>query len=88
MQSLLSTLNDAAMHWDAWPKMLRRLMDEAGVAGAALIVTNKTTGTVDEAVFCGLSAEFKSRYVEHYATLDPYSPLLDARWIIDRKSVV
>ncbi|GCC49750.1 hypothetical protein chiPu_0033780, partial [Chiloscyllium punctatum] len=46
MQSLLSTLNDAAMHWDAWPKMLRRLMDEAGVAGAALIVTNKTTGTV------------------------------------------
>ena len=82
MQSLLSTLNDAAMHWDAWPKMLRRLMDEAGVAGAALIVTNKTTGTVDEAVFCGLSAEFKSRYVEHYATLDPYSPLLDARWIM------
>ncbi|MDI3562561.1 DUF6894 family protein [Bradyrhizobium sp. Arg816] len=57
-------------------------MDEASVAGAALIVTNKTTGTVDEAVFCGLSAEFKSRYVEHYAALDPYSPLLDARWIM------
>ncbi|TWA95893.1 DUF6894 family protein [Bradyrhizobium stylosanthis] len=80
MQSLLSALNDAAMHSDAWPQLLRRLMDEAGVAGAALIVTNKTTGTVDEAVFCGLSAEFKSRYVEHYAALDPYSPLLDARW--------
>jgi uncharacterized protein DUF6894 len=80
MQSLLSTLHDAAIHSDAWPQLLRRLMDEAGVAGAALIVTNKTSGTVDEAVFCGLSAEFKSRYVEHYAALDPYSPLLDARW--------
>jgi hypothetical protein len=82
MQSLLSTLHDAAMSADAWPKALQRLMDEASVAGAALIVTNKTTGTVDEAVFCGLSAEFKFRYVEHYAALDLYSPLLDARWIM------
>jgi hypothetical protein len=82
MQSLLSTLHDAAMSRDAWPKSLQRLMDEAGVAGAALIVTNKRTGTVDEAVFCGLSTEFKFRHVEHYAALDPYSPLLDARWIM------
>jgi hypothetical protein len=82
MQSLLSTLHDAAMSRDAWPQALRRLMDEAGVAGAALIVTNKTTGTVDEALFFGLSAEFKSRYVHHYAALDPYSPLLDAHWIM------
>ncbi|MGY3505105.1 DUF6894 family protein [Bradyrhizobium sp. USDA 4471] len=82
MQSLLSTLHDAAMSADAWPKALQRLMDEAGVAGAALIITNKTTGTVDEAVFCGLSAESKSRYVQHYAALDPYSPLLDAGWIM------
>ena len=80
MQSLLSTLHDAAISADAWPEALQRLMDEVGVAGAALIVTNKTTGTVDEAVFCGLSAELKPRYVEHYAALDPYSPLLDARW--------
>lgn len=36
------------MSRDAWPKALHRLMDEAGVAGAALIVTNKTMGTVDE----------------------------------------
>lgn len=80
MQSLLSTLRDAAMSLDAWPSALQRLMDEAGVAGAALIVTNKTTGTVDQAVFCGLSAELNSRYADHYAALDPYSPLLDARW--------
>ncbi|WFU82571.1 hypothetical protein QA645_07490 [Bradyrhizobium sp. CIAT3101] len=82
MQSLLATIHEATMSSDAWPDALRRLMDKAGVAGAALIVTNKTTGTVDEAVFCGLSAEFKSRYVDHYATLDPYSPLLDTRWIM------
>lgn len=77
MQSLLSMLHDAATSADAWPRALQRLMDEAGVAGAALIIMNKTTGTVDEAVFCGLSAEFRSRYVERYAALDPYSPLLD-----------
>ncbi|MGY3362450.1 hypothetical protein ACVWZK_009113 [Bradyrhizobium sp. GM0.4] len=80
MQSLLSTLHDAAMSRDAWPKALQRLMDEAGVAGAALIVTNKLTGAVDEAVFSGLSVELEPRYVDHYAALDPYSPLLDARW--------
>lgn len=82
MQSLLSTLHDVATSPDAWPNALQRLMDETGVAGAALIVTNKTTGAVEETVFCGLSAEFKSRYIDHYAPLDPYSPLLDARWIM------
>lgn len=82
MQSLLSTLHDVATSPDAWPNALQRLMDETGVAGAALIVTNKTTGAVEETVFCGLSAEFESRYIDHYAPLDPYSPLLDARWIM------
>jgi len=80
MQSLLSTLHDAALSANAWPTALERLMDEVSMAGAALIVTNKTTGAIDEAFFCGLSAEFKPRYVDHYAALDPYSPLLNARW--------
>jgi hypothetical protein len=46
-----------------------------------LIVSNKNTGKIDEACFSGLSAEFKSDYVRHYAALDPYSPLLDGSWI-------
>ena len=56
------------------------LTDAAGVAGAALIIFNKSTGKVDEAHFCGLSAGFKSDYVRHYAALNPYSPLLDGSW--------
>src|SRR6185369_2509905 len=46
----------------------------------ALIISNKSTGTVEEACFVGLSAEFKSDYIRHYAALDPYSPLLDGSW--------
>jgi hypothetical protein len=51
-----------------------------GVAGTALIISNKSTGNVDEACFSGLSAGFKADYVRHYAAVDPYSPLLDGSW--------
>jgi hypothetical protein len=62
---------------EAWPDALKALTEAAGVAGAALIILNKHTGNVEEARFFGLSAEFKSDYIRHYATLDPYLPLLD-----------
>jgi len=55
-------------------------MRAAGVAGAALIIFNKSIGKVDEVHFCGLSARFKSDYVRPYAALDPYSPLLEGSW--------
>src|SRR4030088_255240 len=80
MSSLVATLHDAAVTPEAWPDALTALTDAAGVAGAALIIFNKSTGKVDEAYFCGLSAGFKSDYVRHYAALDPYSPLLDGSW--------
>ena len=44
------------------------------------VISNKHTGNVEEACFFGLSAEFKSDYIRHYAALDPYSPLLDGSW--------
>jgi hypothetical protein len=77
MDSLVSTFHDAAISPEAWPEALTALTEAAGVAGAALIISNKRTGNVDEAYFCGLSAGFKSEYIWHYAALDPYSPLLD-----------
>jgi hypothetical protein len=80
MSSLVARLHDAAVTPEAWPDALTALTDAAGVAGAALIIFNKITGKVDEAHFCGLSAGFKSDYVQHYARLDPYSPLLDGSW--------
>ena len=80
MPSLVSTIHDAAVSPEAWPHALEALTDAMGVAGAALIISNKSTGNVDEACFSGLSAGFKSDYVRHYAAVDPYSPLLDGRW--------
>jgi hypothetical protein len=77
MTPLVPILQDAA----AWPKALKALTDAAGIASAALIISNKPTGGVDEACFSGLSAEFKSDYVNHYAAIDPYSPLLDGKWL-------
>jgi len=80
MPTLVSRLQDAAASPEAWPDALKALTEAAGVAGAALIMSNKSTGTVEEACFVGLSAEFKSDYIRHYAALDPYSPLLDGSW--------
>ncbi len=80
MSTLVSALQDAAASREAWPDALKALTEAAGVAGAALIISNKSTGNVEEACFFGLSAEFKSDYIRHYAALDPYSPLLDGSW--------
>ena len=80
MSSLVSRIHDAAVSPEAWPQALEALTDAIGVASAALIISDKSTGNVDEACFSGLSAGFKSDYVRHYATVDPYSPLLDGSW--------
>jgi hypothetical protein len=80
MPSLVSAFYDAAVSPEAWPQALSALTDAAGVAGAAMIIFNKSTGNVDEVCFSGLSAGFKSDYVSHYAALDPFSPLLDGSW--------
>jgi len=80
MSNLVSALQNAAASRDVWPAWRKAMPEAAGVAGAALIISNKSTGNVEEACFSGLSAEFESDYIRHYATLDPYSPLLDGSW--------
>jgi hypothetical protein len=77
MSSLVARLHDAVVTPEAWPDALTALTDAAGVAGAALIIFNKSTAKVDKAHFCGLSVGSKSDYVRHYAALDRYSPLLN-----------
>ena len=80
MSSLVSTIDDAAVSPEAWPRALEALTDAMSVAGAALIISNKSTENVDEACFSGISAGFKPDYVRHYAAVDPYAPLLDGSW--------
>src|ERR1700721_1201466 len=73
MSPLVARLHDAAVTPEAWPDAVTALTDAAGVAGAALIIFNKSTGKVDEAHFCGLSAGFKSDYVRPLRCPGPYS---------------
>lgn len=51
------------------------MTDAAGVAGAALIISNKRTGNVEEACFQALANSNATTPV------DPYSPLLDGSWV-------
>lgn len=78
--ALVSIINDAASSPEAWPEALNTLTEAAGVGGAALIISNKTTRLVEEACFSGLSAGFKSDYIRHYAAVDPYAPMIDTNW--------
>jgi hypothetical protein len=72
----ISKIQEAGLGPDEWPKALKSLTDALGVEGAACIVLNKRTRAVDWIFFSGLSAELESKYIERYALLDPFSPLL------------
>ena len=74
---LIGKIRAAGLAPDAWPDTLKSLTEALGVDGAACIVSNKTTGRVDWACFSGLSAEFEPDYIDYYAPLDPFLPLLN-----------
>ena len=64
---------------DTWPEALRSLTDALGAAaGAACTITSTKSNRVD-----WVSERFNSHYVERYARLDAYLPLLnvDLCWI-------
>ena len=74
---LIAKVHDAGLTPDAWPEALKALTDELGIAGAACIAFDKATGRVDWVRLSGLSAAFESKYINLYAPLDPFSPLLN-----------
>jgi hypothetical protein len=74
---LIGKIREAGVAPDAWPDTLKSLTDALGVAGAACIISNKTNGRVDWVCFSGLSAEFQPDYIDYYAPLDPFLPLLN-----------
>jgi hypothetical protein len=73
---LVSKIHDAGLVPEAWPEALNALSDTWGAAGAAMIISRKTPTPIDWVCFSGLSAAFQSKYIDHYALLDPFSPLL------------
>ena len=74
---VIAKIREAGLATEAWPEALQSLTDTLGVVGAACIVSNKRTKCVDWVCFSGLSADFQSAYIDHYALLDPYTPLLN-----------
>jgi hypothetical protein len=74
----VAKIREAGVAPQAWPDALKSLTDALGVAGAACIISNKKISRVDWACFSGLSAEFEPAYIDHYALLDPFSPLLNS----------
>src|ERR1700761_3032016 len=83
LSRLVGKISDAELAAEAWPECLKSLTGALGVAGAACIISNKQPGRVDWVCSPGLSAEFRSDYVNYYAALDPFSPLLnvDVGWM-------
>jgi hypothetical protein len=66
---------------------LKSLTDALGVTGAACIIFNRRTGNVDWVCFSGLSAEFQSAYINHYAPLDPFGGPRDLGRVIEQHAL-
>jgi hypothetical protein len=80
VRRLAGIVQEAPRVLEAWPEALKSITEAAGVAGAGYIVYNKTIGSVEFACFSGLSAGLESKYIQHYSALDPFLPMLRARW--------
>ena len=84
---LIDKIRDAGLAPDAWPEALKSLTDALGVTGAACIIFNRRTGNVDWVCFSGLSAEFQSAYINHYAPLDPFGGPRDLGRVIEQHAL-
>jgi hypothetical protein len=73
-------IDDTAHAHEGWPDVLNLLMQAMRIPSAAYIVHSKTTESVDWLCVAGLSADCKSDYVNQYAALDPYLPVLGETW--------
>jgi hypothetical protein len=79
LRSITRGICDAALAPDAWLSVLGQLTEYLGAIGAAYILTNKRANQVERITLAGPSVELQSDYVGHFAAIDPYRPLLDAR---------
>jgi DNA-binding CsgD family transcriptional regulator len=79
LRSITCGICDAALAPDAWSSVLGQLTEYLGAIGAAYILTNKRANQVEWITLAGPSVGLQSDYVAHFAAIDPYRPLLDAR---------
>jgi hypothetical protein len=83
LSRVVANIRDSERAAEAWPEALKSMTKALGAAGAACIVVSKHSNNADWVCFSGLSERFTSHYVDHFARLDPFLPLLNVarRWI-------
>jgi DNA-binding CsgD family transcriptional regulator len=81
----LAQLYDAAKVPAHWPAALQGVAAAVGGIGAGQVICNKRTGGVEWVTITGPCAELAPRYIDHYAPLDLFVPMLRAcparRWL-------
>src|SRR3954470_9056065 len=75
---VLSGICEAALKPEAWPGVLQDIAGYLEADGAAYILKNKRTARVEWINLWGASSGRQDDYVNHFAALDPYWPLLEA----------
>jgi len=73
---MMAGLHDAVLDPREWPVVLRSLVETLGVAGAAYFVRDNRSGAIEWASFFGPTTGFKSEYLTHFSSLDPFANLL------------
>jgi DNA-binding CsgD family transcriptional regulator/PAS domain-containing protein len=73
---LASLIYDAALDPGAWPVALDAVARACGAVGAAYFVEDKASGQVDWISLTGPSVGLETAYVDHFAPLDPFAPVL------------
>src|SRR3954453_2935695 len=75
---VLSGICEAALNPEAWSGILQDIAGYLEADGAAYILKNKRTARVEWINLWGASSGRQDDYVNHFAALDPYWPLLEA----------
>ncbi|MBS0644404.1 MAG: helix-turn-helix transcriptional regulator [Proteobacteria bacterium] len=77
-QSALDALQTAATNLDVWSDALPLLAEALGGIGGCCFACNDLTGGVEWITVQGPAATAKAEWVEHYASSDPFLPVLMA----------
>lgn len=81
----VAQLYDAAKTPELWSAALQRIANLVGGIGAGHLVQNRRTGAVEWVTVTGPCAELEPRYIDFYAPLDLFAPMLAAappgRWL-------
>jgi PAS domain-containing protein len=72
-----ATITNAAVAPHLWSDALALLTESVGAVGAAYFVSNEGVRHVDWACLSGPSNELTLEFMQYYAAIDPYTPLLN-----------